>query len=91
MWSIWIGFFMACHLAVLATYLTTKPGQPVEVLDGYPMLAILSGLAFFTLGANYWGKCYAFGIAFFGLSLTMPLRLPWAPLEFGLLWTLASF
>jgi hypothetical protein len=53
----------------------------------YPFSAILSGLAFFVMGSNYWGRCYAFGAAFWVLAALMPLHLEWAPLEFGLLWS----
>jgi hypothetical protein len=55
----------------------------------YPTSAILSGLAFFIMGSNYWGRCYAVGLAFMGLALVMPLRLAWAPVEFGLAWCVA--
>ncbi len=53
----------------------------------YPFSAIISGLAFFVMGSNYWGRCYAFGLAFWGLAVLMPLHLEWAPLEFGVLWS----
>jgi hypothetical protein len=46
-----------------------------------------SGLAFFIMGSNYWGRCYAFGLAFWALAALMPMHLEWAPLEFGLLWS----
>ncbi len=52
----------------------------------YPFLAILSGLAFFIMGNNYWGRCFAIGVSFFILACLMPLRMEWAPLEFGLFW-----
>src|SRR5438067_254604 len=51
--------------------------------------ALLTGMAFFVLGSSHWGWFYAFGLAFFALSLVMPLRLEWATLEFGLLWAAA--
>jgi hypothetical protein len=46
----------------------------------------VTGLIFFIMGSNYWGRCYAFGVAFFCLALLMAWRLPLAPLAFGALW-----
>ena len=54
----------------------------------YPFTAVLTGLAFFIMGSNYWGRCYALGLAFFGLAVLMPLNIYWAPLEFGILWSI---
>ena len=53
-----------------------------------PIWAVLSGLAYFVMGSNYWGRCYAYGVAFFAIALLMPLHLKWASLEFGGLWAL---
>jgi hypothetical protein len=36
-----------------------------------PILAVMSGMAFVTLGASIWGWWYVWGGAFFGLALTM--------------------
>jgi hypothetical protein len=62
-------------------------GMAVE-LEGnvYPGFAVLTALAFTVLGSSYWGWCYAFGLAFWGLSFLMALDLRWAPIEFGTLW-----
>ncbi len=42
------------------------------------------------MGGSYWGRCYAYGLAFFGLAVLLP-RVPeqYAPLGFGGLWTVA--
>jgi eukaryotic-like serine/threonine-protein kinase len=96
LWTIWIGYFCAYAGTIVATRLLVEqfhassglvkpPWQLFETLP-YPFLALAAGLAFFTMGSNYWGKCYAIGGAFFILAALMPLRLAWAPLEFGLLW-----
>ena len=45
-------------------------------------------MAFFIMGSNYWGRCYAIGVAFFGLAAVMPTNLDLAPLEFGVAWSL---
>ena len=52
----------------------------------YPSLAAVTGLIFFVMGSNYWGRCYAFGVAFFALALLMAWRIELAPLAFGALW-----
>jgi hypothetical protein len=39
------------------------------------------------MGANYWGRCYYIGAAFFIAALLMPIDLTLAPLIFGLLWS----
>jgi hypothetical protein len=39
------------------------------------------------MGGNYWGRCYAIGLAFFVIGMVMPLDMQWAPLEFGVLWS----
>jgi hypothetical protein len=89
MLSVWVGFFVACHLAAAANVIREwslgREGM-VEVLAVYPHLAVVSGLTVFILGSNYWGFCYVVGMAFFTLSLIMPIHLIWAPLEFGAVW-----
>jgi hypothetical protein len=55
----------------------------------YPSMTVLSGMAFFIMGSNYWGRCYAVGTAFFALAALMPFNLEYAPLAFGLLWSVA--
>ena len=59
---------------------------PEVDLTMYPLIAAVTGMPFFILGSCYWGSCYAFAAAFFGLSLLMPFDLRWAPIEFGVLW-----
>jgi hypothetical protein len=88
LWAIWIGYLVACTVTAAAHRLRYGLQQEFE-LGFYVPWAILSGLAFFVLGSSYWGWCYVLGCAFFGISLLMSLRLNWAPLEFGGLWTLA--
>ena len=68
---------------------TERAPAHLEELLPYPFLATLSGLAFFIMGNNYWGRCYAIGAAFFGLACLMPFWLSWAPLGYGLVWAAA--
>jgi hypothetical protein len=87
MWSVWIGYLAASTVVVVIT--ASQFG--VESLYQqalYPYLAVVAGLAFFTLGGSYWGWCYAFALSFFALAGLMLLELRFAVLEFGALWTL---
>jgi serine/threonine protein kinase len=95
LWTIWLGYLGAYAINVfvsrsLAWHGIIGPGPAGERWDDlilYPYSAMASGLAFFVMGANYWGRCYAFGLAFWTLAALMPLHIEWAPLEFGLLWS----
>ena len=89
LWSIWLGYLIAYVISALIGHemLSRGQGQQVDEWTLYPFTAVLTGLAFFIMGSNYWGWCYAIGMAFFGLAALMPLELYWAPLEFGLLWS----
>lgn len=98
LWSIWIGYFVTYGLGIFAIrslerldILAKGPEAPtywIELLP-YPIISLLSGLAFFVMGSNYWGRCYAFGVVFWLLAAVMPLHLEWAPLEFGLAWSVS--
>ena len=97
LWTIWIGYFATYFLVVIATYglrfmdvIQPHPDWPakhyfLELLP-YPFISIVSGLAFFIMGANYWGRCYAIGTAFFLAAPLMTLDLTYAPMLFGWLW-----
>jgi serine/threonine-protein kinase len=85
MWSVWIGYLVSC--AVWGVSYRLAVGLAVD-LEGnvYPGFAVMAGMAFVALGSSYWGWCYAFGLAFYGLAFLMRLDLRWAPIEFGILW-----
>jgi tRNA A-37 threonylcarbamoyl transferase component Bud32 len=92
LWSIWIAYLAAFTASWLISRELVPPGQhwnDWEELRVYPFSAILTGLAFFAMGSNYWGQCYAIGLAFIGLAALMPLNLYWAPLAFGVFWSVA--
>lgn len=98
LWSIWIGYFLAYALTVGTMRLirtfnlidpTTHAPPHLEEVLVYPFLAIASGLAFFAMGSNYWGRCYALGVAFFVLGALMPFWMEGAPLLFGSTWAAA--
>ncbi len=96
LWTIWIGYLAAYAFsqfvvrALVSHGLIIKgPEAPLrwDELILYPFSAIASGLAFFIMGSNYWGRLYAVGLAFWVMAALMPLHLDWAPLEFGILWS----
>ncbi len=88
LWSIWLGYVVAYLITALIGRELLSHGQKLDEWTLYPFTAVLTGLAFFIMGSNYWGRCYAIGLAFFGLAALMPLNLYWAPLEFGILWSI---
>ena len=57
-----------------------------EALLLYPFLALLTGLAFFTMGSSYWGRYYAIGVGFLLLAVLMPFWMQGAPLLLGGAW-----
>jgi serine/threonine protein kinase len=98
LWSIWIGYFTSYFAVVIVTRMLIS----YDILDAgsdpnirpyfqellpYPFISLLSGLAFFVMGANYWGRCYAVGIVFFASAAVMPLDMALSPLLFGIVWT----
>ena len=69
-------------LTVLALNLFLALPVPVA-----PILAVMSGMAFVTLGASVWGWWYIWGTAFFGLAVLMVAsRTPYDMLLLGLGW-----
>jgi hypothetical protein len=89
MLAIWLGFILACHVVVALLFgvelfsWTTDSPTPLLV---YPTFLVLSGMAVFTMGANYWGYCYVWGLVFFAAALATPHSLAFGPLIFGALW-----
>ena len=86
LWSIWLGYLAACAVTAFDSRYLTNLDDPFK-LNLYPTWAVLSGLAFFVMGSNYWGQCYVVGCLFFLLAVLMPLHREWAPVEFGIVWT----
>lgn len=98
LWTIWLGYLAAYGAAILAVrslvgngVITGGIGAPErwDNLILYPISSLLSGLAFFVMGANYWGRCYAIGLAFMGLAVVSTWSVELAPLLFGILWGVA--
>jgi hypothetical protein len=59
-----------------------SPGDSWQ-LKVYPFWAVLTGMTFFNLASNLWGRLYLAGICLFVLAAVAPLELTWAPLVFG--------
>ena len=98
LWTIWIGYFTTYFAIVVTTRLLTMRHviQGVDIdsrylheLLPYPYISMVSGLAFFIMGSNYWGRCYAIGILFFAAAPLMVLNFALSPLIFGVLWAIA--
>src|SRR5262249_60829584 len=75
LWALSIGQL----LGVIALAVAAPPGlEPAEqLLRIYPAYTILMGLTFFIQGSLFWGRHYAFGLAYFALAPLMLLRLEW--------------
>jgi serine/threonine protein kinase len=100
LWTIWIGYFTVYFFIVIVTRLlihfdVVKASEHwhaapyLRELFPYPFIGLVSGLAFFIMGANYWGRCYALGAVFFIIAPLMTLQLEFAPLIFGVTWSIA--
>ena len=85
LWGLWGGYLLTCFVTALSHRLVYGWAVPDEARL-YQPLALLSGLAFFALGATFWGWFYAIGLVFLGLALAMAADLRLAPFGFGLVW-----
>jgi hypothetical protein len=89
--SVEVATFSEGGFTIRPTLLTSHKlpffDDPQLCWASYPFSALLTGPAFTAMGAVYWGRCYAFGAAFFALAVVMPVKLDWASLGFGLLWS----
>jgi hypothetical protein len=83
-WTVWGGYLVCGVALVLSTRLATSV-TALEV-KMYPGLAVLAGLAFFTLSAHFWGYCALIGLVFCSLPFVMIVDDRWAPLELGATW-----
>jgi tRNA A-37 threonylcarbamoyl transferase component Bud32 len=89
MWTLWLGFFAACYVDVVARFeqhWVLAPDRPLEHFISYPTFMVLSGFLFVAMGRQYWGFCYVIGGIFFVLAVIMPWVMSWSPLVFGMAW-----
>jgi len=95
LWTIWIGYFTTYFFIILTTRVLMfndtidsnyfEERYFIDLLP-YPFISLVSGLSFFIMGSNYWGRCYAIGAVFFVVAPLMALDLRYGPLIFGVLW-----
>jgi eukaryotic-like serine/threonine-protein kinase len=78
--SIGAGHFLAA-LALFLGYRLSGRDAVESVQVGYPGLAALTGIVFFIMGSDYWGRYYVFGLLWLTATVVMALSPAWAPLE----------
>jgi Protein kinase domain len=88
MWAVWIGYIVSCFLVSGVTRVLFGEAPLFERVL-YPYFAVMAGMAYCVLGSSYWGRCYAFGVAFWVLAGVMLLDMRWAILEYGGMWAFA--
>jgi tRNA A-37 threonylcarbamoyl transferase component Bud32 len=88
--ALWAGYLLACAVMAVAARIRSGLEAPFESTL-YAPWAVLTGLAFFSLGHSHWGQCYTLGLAFFLLAVLIPLCPVFAPLGFGALWAVSLF
>jgi serine/threonine-protein kinase len=88
LWAVWGGYLLACFTRGVSGRVAFGFDDTALELTFYQGLAGLTALGFFTLAANFWGYCAIIGLGFLGLMFVMAADLRWAPLEFGLAWTM---
>ncbi len=84
LWSIWIGHLLASSTMFLGFRLGGRDIYET-VYIGFAVHAALTGLAFFIMGCDYWGRYYLFGLAWLAAAMLMALTPTWAPLEYAIL------
>jgi serine/threonine protein kinase len=87
LWSIRIGHLVGMAVIPIILWQFADADHPWNPLMVYPFWSVLTGLTFFSVASRYWGRYYLVGLAFFLLAFVMPARLEWAPVEFGLLFS----
>jgi hypothetical protein len=86
-WSIRIGHILGMLVVPVLFWQLATPDNPGSLLAVFPFWAAMTGVTFFPLGSNFWGRLYLFGLVFLVAAPVMALRLEWAPIEMGLLAT----
>jgi len=86
LWSTVLGYIATGFILAFSYRLGAGWTAAIE-LNLYPLMSALTGMAFVVLGSSYWGRCYAFALAFYGLALFMHVDLRWSPIEFGITWS----
>lgn len=85
MLSVWGSFILVAGM--LFVNLGLNPGEESWKSPAfYEAIAGVSAVAFFSLGAMFWGGCYLVGIAFLLLIPIMPIDPRFCPIEYGSVW-----
>ncbi len=79
-WAVFPAYY-GSFLALLVLNLVLDRPLPLP-----PLLAVLSGMGFVTLGSTIWGWFYVWGAAFFGLALLIAFCQPTGWLLLGMGW-----
>jgi serine/threonine protein kinase len=82
-WSLRIGHWVAVVLLPFLCYLMATPDRPWQPLTTYPLWALISGVAVFSMGSSFWGRFYVIGLLLFAMAFVMTIQPEWAVLEFG--------
>jgi serine/threonine protein kinase len=81
-WAVRIAQLSGMVLTLLLCWQLAPPGSSWQ-LNVYPFWAVLTGMTFFSMASNVWGRLYLAGIGLFGIAAVLPLSLEWAPLVIG--------
>jgi hypothetical protein len=88
LWSVWLGYVATC-LMVSWQMRVMFGEERIYQSVLYPIFCSITGLAFFALGATYWGMLYVIAACFFALSALLLLDTSWGVLAYGGMWTVA--
>jgi hypothetical protein len=79
-WTLLPGYYGGFLALVLVNHFLAEP------IPLAPILAVMSGMGFATLGATIWGWFYVWGLAFFGLAVLIVLCEPFGLTVLGAGW-----
>jgi hypothetical protein len=86
-WAVWLGYLLS-FAALFGVMELLERGHEHIHLRVYGPSMVLSGMAFFVMGAHVWGGCYLIGVAFMLLApaLAYNAESDWCPFWFGTVW-----
>ena len=87
LYMVWGGYLLSCCAVGLSIRFTTSMSDAQIELRLYQPFTVLTAFAFFALTASFWGYNAVIGLFFAALAFVMAIDLRFAPLEFGLAWT----
>jgi serine/threonine protein kinase len=82
LWSIWIGHFLTDLTLFAAIRFSGRTlAETVEI--SFIIKAALTGMAFFIMGSDYWGRYYLYGLGWMAAAALMVFVPAWGPLIFA--------